>query len=382
VRAVKTRRLRGLNPSGVSGVFTLDHRIIGFEPQSRAAAEYIVPGFIDLQVNGGFGIDVMSASAAGLREISRQLIAEGSTAWLPTVITAPLEQVERLDRIVAEAMAMQREARRTAYASGSHLAEATILGLHLEGPFISAQRLGVHPRLSLLPDGEPLQRVLTLKTVRLLTLAPELEGALDAIRAAVSRGIAVSIGHTNATYEQAMAGIMAGAGMFTHLFNAMPPLHHRAPGAAGAALIDSGAPAALIADGIHVHPIMLRIAWHARGANGTILTSDRISLAQSHSADATLFSGTSRAKIVDGAARLADGRLAGSIITMLNAVQMMRRWTDIDAMGIMSVASHNAARVLKLRDRGNLLRGSRADLLLLDRQLNLKVVFIDGQEVV
>ncbi|MBV8356604.1 MAG: amidohydrolase family protein, partial [Deltaproteobacteria bacterium] len=234
-----TRRLLGLNPSGVSGHFTFGSRILSFEPGHRASDEYIVPGFIDLQVNGAFGIDVTSASATDLREISRRLVSEGTTAWLPTLITAPLDEVERVDRVIAEAMTAQEEARRAARAAGALFAESAILGMHLEGPFVSPHRLGVHPPLNLLPRGEALQRVMRLQTLRLITMAPELEGALDAIRILVDEGIAVSIGHTDASYEQARAGIAAGARMFTHVFNAMPQLHHRAPGAVGAALSDS-----------------------------------------------------------------------------------------------------------------------------------------------
>jgi N-acetylglucosamine-6-phosphate deacetylase len=233
-------------------------------------------------------------------------------------------------------MAAQEEARRAARAAGTRYAESAILGMHLEGPFVSPHRLGIHPSLSLLPTGEGLEQVMRLNTLRLITIAPELDGALEAIPTLVAKRIAVSIGHTNASYEQAMAGVAAGARMFTHVFNAMPPLHHRAPGAAGAALSDSSAMAALIADG---------------------------------------------ARILDGAARGADGSLAGSIITMLDAVRIMHRYTDIDARGIMDAGSYNAARVLRLDDRGNLLLRSRADLLLFDRQLDLKAVFIDGQEI-
>ncbi len=378
---VTTRRLFGLDPSGVSGLFTFGPRIVSFEPRHQASDEYVVPGFIDLQINGAFGIDVMSASAADLREISRRLVTEGTTAWLPTVITAPLDQIEGVDRVIAEAMAAQEEARRAARAAGTRYAESAILGMHLEGPFLSPHRLGIHPSLRLSPKVEALQQVVRLNTLRLITIAPELDGALEAIRTLAEKRIAVSIGHTNASYEQAMAGVAAGARMFTHVFNAMPPIHHRAPGAAGAALSDSSAMAALIADGVHLHPTMLQIAWRARGPGGTIFTSDRVSLAGSTRANAALFGGRVSARILHGAARGADGTLAGSIITMLDAVRIMRRYTDIDARGIMDAGSYNAARVLRLDDRGNLLPRSRADLLLFDRQLDLKAVFIDGQEI-
>jgi len=378
---VKIRRLSGLDPSGSPAVFSFGTCIAGFEPGRRAANEYVLPGFIDQQINGAFGIDVMLASATDLREISRRLVTEGTTAWLPTVITAPLGQVERIDRVIAEAIAGQVEGRRAARAAGVPFAEAAILGMHLEGPFVSPRQLGVHPPLSLLPQGEALRQVMGFETLRLITMAPELDGALESIRTLVDKRIAVSIGHTDASYEQAMAGVTAGARMFTHVFNAMPPLHHRSPGAVGVALSDSPAVAALIADGVHVHPTMLQVAWRARGAGGTVLCSDRVALAGSASNTAALFGGRVSAAKLDGAARRADGTLAGSIITMLEAVRTMGRYTDIDAHGIMNATSYNAAQLLGLRDRGNLLLESQADLLLLDRRLDLKAVFIGGQEM-
>jgi N-acetylglucosamine-6-phosphate deacetylase len=378
---VKTRQLFGIDPGGLTGLFTFGPRIQSFELWQRTPAEYVVPGFIDLQINGAFGIDVVSASAADLREISRRLVAEGTTAWLPTLITSPLDQIERVDRIINEAITAQNEARRIAHYKGTCFAESAILGMHLEGPFISPHRLGVHPPLNLLPQGAALQQVMRLNTLKLITMAPELEGAPDAIRTLVEKGIAVSIGHTDASYEQAMAAVAAGARMFTHVFNAMPPLHHRAPGAAGAALSDSRAMAALIADGVHVHPAMLQIVWRARGLGGTIFTSDRVSLAGSSGGKSAFLGGNTKATVLGGAARLADGTLAGSIVSMLDAVQIMRQYTDIDARGIMNAGSYNAAWVLGQPDRGNLLPGSHADLLLLDRQLELKAVFIGGQEI-
>jgi N-acetylglucosamine-6-phosphate deacetylase len=378
---VKTRRLRGLDPSGVPGLFTFGRRIVSFEPVRRASAEYVMPGFIDLQINGAFGIEVMSASASDLREIARRLVKEGTTAWLPTLVTAPLDQIVNVDGVIAKAIAEQEEARRAALAAGNCFAEAAILGMHLEGPFVSPHRLGVHPPLNLLPQGEALEQMTRLKTLKLITMAPELDGALDAIRTLTDAQIAVSIGHTDASYDQAIAGVAAGARMFTHVFNAMPPLHHRAPGAAGAALSDSSAIAALIPDGVHVHPAMLQIAWRARGDAGTVFTSDRVSLAGGRRGHTALFGGSASATILDGAARLGDGTLAGSIITMLDGVRIMRRYVEIDAHGIMNASSYNPARILRLRDRGNLLPRSHTDLLLIDRQLELKTVFIGGHEI-
>jgi len=181
------------------GTVSFNRRILEIEKRRRweDRYDYIFPGFIDLQVNGAYGIDVMSASVEELLELSHCLAHEGTTGWLPTVITSPLDQIERCDAIIAEAMAAQAEQERRA---GSRtLVGASILGMHLEGPFISPKRLGVHPALNLLPQGEALEWVLQLKSLKLITLAPELEGALDAIRMLTERGIAVSIGHTDAT---------------------------------------------------------------------------------------------------------------------------------------------------------------------------------------
>jgi N-acetylglucosamine-6-phosphate deacetylase len=372
--------IQAVDPSGAPGSLTFDHRILSFESRQHKVGEWVVPGFIDLQINGAYGIDVMSATPEELLEISRRLPIEGTTAWLPTVITAPFERIERAARAIAEAMAEQCERRRAVMAGSRTVGEAAILGMHLEGPFISPGRLGAHPALNLTPAAEPLRRVMGLKTLKLVTMAPELDHALAAIAALASRGIAVSIGHSDASYYQAIAGVEAGARMFTHVFNAMPPLHHRAPGAAGAALSESPAMAAVIPDGVHVHPSMLRLLWRARGEDSTILTTDRVApagLARDDDAGAN----SAMPKISDGAARLVGGTLVGSIITMLDGVRLMNEAAAIGVRGIASVASRNPARVLKLRDRGNLSRGSRADFLLINRQLELKAVFIDGREI-
>src|SRR5262249_55980547 len=156
-----------------------------------------------------------------LIEISKHLAREGTTAWLPTAVTSPIDKIEQVHRAIAEAIEIQAR---------DDSAGARILGMHLEGPFISPMRLGAHPPLNLDPRGEALEHL------KLITLAPELPGALDAIRRLSARGVVVSIGHTNATFEEASAGIAAGARMFTHLFNAMRPLNHRDPGVIAAAL--------------------------------------------------------------------------------------------------------------------------------------------------
>lgn len=367
------------------------HRILQIEKPRRPNGNYdlVLPGFIDLQVNGSHGIDVMSATANDLLELSHCLAHEGTTGWLPTVITSPLDRIERIDAVIADAITAQAEMKRAARRGSKTQIGAAILGMHLEGPFISPARRGAHPPLNMLPQGNALERVLCLRSLKLITIAPELDGALDAIRLFTARGVAVSIGHTDATYDQAMAGVEAGARMFTHVFNAMPPLHHRAPGAAGAALSRSDAMAAVIADDVHLHPSIPDLVLHARGPAGMILTTDRVALAGAEDREVPLFGdATSGACVKDGAARLPNGTLAGSVVTMLEgARRMMKRFggrDERDSLNNWKIAlmtASNPARVLRLADRGELKPRARADLIHLDRELNLKAVFVGGREL-
>ncbi|HTW88882.1 MAG TPA: N-acetylglucosamine-6-phosphate deacetylase [Candidatus Binataceae bacterium] len=355
------QRLAGLIalPDGSTrpGRVSFSEHLESVELTSEHAADLVLPGPIDLQVNGAGKLSVADASSDELIELARLLAREGTTAFLPTVITAELEQVEAADRAIAGARAKQN-----GRADG-----AAILGMHLEGPFISSARRGVHPRLTLAPAGEALERVAHLSSLRLITLAPELGGARDAIVALVRRGIVVSLGHSEATLEQANDAIVAGARMGTHLFNAMRPIHHRDPGIA-AALLSSQAYAAVIPDGVHVHPTMLRLAVRARGAAGVVLTSDRTPLI-----------GDVKAK--DGAARLADGTLAGSIISMIDGMRLMVERAGVTVGEVAQMAATNPAAVLGIADRGRLEPGARADLIVLDSELRLKAVFIGGREL-
>jgi N-acetylglucosamine-6-phosphate deacetylase len=347
----------------IRGQLTFSDRIVDFHPAAVESNDYILPGCVDLQVNGSHGIDVMSADASALEALGGHLAREGTTAFLPTAVTAPLERIERAHGSIAEAMA----------------AAAAILGMHLEGPFISPARLGAHPPLNLEPTGEPFERLSALSALRLMTLAPELPGALDAIRRLTARRIVVSIGHSNATLEEARAGIDAGARMFTHLYNAMRPLNHRDPGVIAAALAPSPALAALIPDGVHVHPEMLRLVWRMRAMAGMILTTDKVALAGT--ANSPGEADRARARVERGAARLADGTLAGSVISMLDGVRLMVREVGVAVGQAAVLAATNPANLIGARDRGRLEPGARADLIVLSRALELKAVFVGGREI-
>jgi N-acetylglucosamine-6-phosphate deacetylase len=359
------RRLRGLiaRPDGstLPGSVGFGETIESVEPGGSAnATDYIVPGFVDLQVNGRGAIDVMNASAGALSELSAALAHEGTTAWLPTAITSPLERLESVAAAIAEAIGQAADT------------AGTILGMHLEGPFISPVRLGAHPAHHLEPRGDALARVLALPVLRMITLAPELPGALEALAELNARGVAVSLGHTDASLAQAEAAIAAGARMFTHTFNAMAPLDHRRPSTAAAAMLPSPARAAVIADGVHVHPAMLRLLYLARGASGICLTTDRVAVGAAAGGSALAAAG--------GAARMPDGRLAGSVISMLDALRVIVEQAGASVGEAALMAATNPARVLGLGDRGKIERGAAADLLVLGHRLELKAVLIGGRE--
>jgi len=357
--------------SVAKGRISFDATISSIEPDAASSSDYILPGFVDLQVNGSHGLDVMGANADGVIEVAQKLAREGTTAWLPTAITSPLDHIEKVHRTIADAIEDQK---RNA-SSG-----ARILGMHLEGPFISPMRLGAHPPLNLEPRGEAFERVVALEHLKLLTLAPELPGALDAIRRLISRGVAVSIGHTNATFNEAAAGIAAGARMFTHLFNAMRPLHHRDPGVIAAALTDEVAMPAVIPDGVHVAPEILRLIYVTRGASRMILTTDKVSLAGASSI-ASRKMGRATARSVDGAARLEDGTLAGATISMLEGARVMIEKTGAAVGEIGLMAATNPATLLGHPDRGRLQPGAISDIIVLSEALELKAVFLAGQEL-
>ena len=355
--------------SMLAGQIHFDTAISSIE-KSDAPSDYILPGFVDLQVNGSHGIDVMSASADGLIEISEKLAREGTTAWLPTAVTSPIEQIEKVHRAIGEAIARQQR--------DDHPG-ARMLGMHLEGPFISPMRLGAHPKLNLEPRGEAFERVMALEHLKLVTLAPELPGALDAIKRLTSRGVVVSIGHTNATFEEASAGIAAGARMFTHLFNAMRPLNHRDPGVVAAALTGGVAMPAVIPDGVHLTPEILRLVYMTRTSRRMLMTTDKVALAGASTGSAMTV-GRERARGVDGAARLPGGTLAGATISMLEGARVMRN-IGAGIGDIAMMAAGNPAGLLKETQRGRLQPGAVSDIIVLDEALTLKTVFLAGREL-
>jgi N-acetylglucosamine-6-phosphate deacetylase len=327
----------------------------------------LAPGLIDLQVNGAFGRD-FTADPGSIWEVAAGLPRYGVTAFLPTVITSPMSTVEAAQA----AMSSVRP-------SGFRGAEP--LGLHLEGPFLNPQKRGAHnPDYLRQPDLETARRWSPESGVRLVTLAPELPGALEVIASLARQGVVVSAGHSMASYDEAQAAFEAGATYGTHLFNAMPPLDHRAPGLAGALLSSGKAIVGIIADGVHVHPGMVALAWPALGPGRLNLVSDAMAALGMQPGRYRL---GDRDVLVDGsAARLEDGRLAGSLLSMDDAVRNLVAFAGCTAAQAVAAATRVPAAVLGMAaERGAIAPGMVADMVLLTPDLGVATTIARGEMV-
>jgi N-acetylglucosamine-6-phosphate deacetylase len=353
------RAARVLTPSGVlePGVVEVaDGRIVAVEPTTGTVPDRTLgPGFVDLQVNGIDDVDVASAEGDDWERLDERLVAQGVTTWCPTLVTAPLDAyAERLGRIAA--------------AAGRPGARPAIAGAHLEGPFLG-ERPGAHRReLIAPPDLGFLDRL--PEGVAIMTLGAEVEGAAEAIGLLARRGVLVSLGHSAATYEQARAGIDAGARLVTHGFNAMSGLDHRRPGLVGAALTDDRIAVSLIADLIHVHPAALRVAFRCKPVGRVVLVTDAVAVAWRPGV------------IHDGdAPRLADGTLAGSTLVLDRAVANVVGRCGVGLAEAVAAAATTPANLLGLTDRGRLEAGTRADLAALGPDLRCVATWIGGEQV-
>lgn len=361
-----------LTPEGfVRGTLRIgsDGRIAGLEGQPCSEAEaragagpVLLPGFIDLHVHGGGGHDSMAGGDA-VAQIARLHARHGTTALLATTLTAPVDALRQALAAMAPAIA-----RRPAGA-------ARVLGVHLEGPYIHPRRLGAQPDAVRPLDLDELQALHALAPIRLVTLAPELPGHLAGIAALREAGFTVQIGHSDGRYEDGVAALAAGARGFTHLFNAMSPLHHRAPGMVGAALAHADW-AELIPDLLHVHPGAIRAAL--RAIPGLYCVTD--STAAAGMPDGEYLLGRQPVHKCLGGVRLADGTLAGSTLTMDQALR------NLVGLGLTlreasARVSTLAADYLGLADRGRLAVGAWADLVALDTGLALRGVWVEGESV-
>lgn len=332
------------------------------QPAEDLDGAWVLPGFVDIHVHGGGGADFTHAASA-IEAGAAFHARHGTTRLLVSLMAAHLDAMcEQLSWVAA--------------LTGG---DSGVLGAHLEGPFLAHARCGAqNPQHLLAPDPQVVAKLLDAGAgcVRTMTVAPELPRALDVIREIRSAGVVAAIGHTDATYEQARAGFAAGAALATHLFNAMPALGHRAPGAAGAAL-DSGAACEIVNDGVHVHEAMVRLA--ARAASGPLVfVTDAISATGVGDGDYTL--GEQLVTVRRGAARLpATGRLAGSTLTMDEAVRRAVLDVGLPIEVASAAASGNPARLLGLDGEvGEIAAGRLADLVVLDDSLRIRRVMRSG----
>jgi N-acetylglucosamine-6-phosphate deacetylase len=329
-----------------------------------------VPGFVDVHIHGAGGRDVMEADEAALSTITGRLAAFGTTSLLATTVTASADETIRAVEGIAKYISGQYQ---------TNEARAEILGIHFEGPFLSKERRGVHPTEWLqLPSAELLQRFLQAASgnARVLTIAPELLGAMPCIDAARSLGMVVSIGHTDATYEQARAAVAHGAHHATHVYNAMRPFTHRDPGVIGAVLTTPEVTAELIADGIHVDEIAMKVLLQAKGAQGVILISDGISA--TGMPDGKYMLGGLEVTVSGGVCRNAEGRLAGSTLTLDRALRNIVR-LGIPLADAVRMLTLNPATLLGIEfKKGALRTGADADIVLLNEALKIERVWARG----
>jgi N-acetylglucosamine-6-phosphate deacetylase len=333
-----------------------------------ARGHNLLPGFIDLHVHGAMGHEVMDASASGLEEMARFYASHGVTSFLATTWTASRPSITNALDLVKELQ-------------GRIQGGATLLGAHLEGPYLNPVRCGAQD-VNLIRRAEKEEALEFLETgvIRLLALAPEFDENLWLIDECVRRGITVSAAHTSANYEQMQKAAEHGVMHLTHSFNAMQGLGHRELGTIGAALTLPQFSCELIADNIHVHPVAQKILVDVKGPSGVILVTDAIRAAGLPDGEYTL--DTRRVHVRDGAVRLPDGTLAGSVLTMERALQNVCSATGRSLAEMWITSSLNAARAIGVSaHKGSVEAGKDADLVLLDESFNVKLTIVNGEIV-
>lgn len=353
-----------LTPDGwLYGAIEFNQRIDAITGQTLDPAhngdDYILPGFIDLHVHGGAGRDVMEGGDA-IHAIAALHAQHGTTSLLATTMTAPPDEIVAALRAIGAAVKTRRPG------------AARVLGAHLEGPYINPGKLGAQPHYASVASLAEVQRLATYAPLTLITLAPELEGHLALVRALTDAGMRVQIGHTLGSYEDGVAALEQGAAGFTHLFNAMNGLHHREPGMVGAALAHARY-AELIPDLLHVHAGAIKVALRAIPRLYCVTDST----AAAGMPDGPYMLGRQVVHKCMGGVRLPDGTLAGSTLTMDQALRNLVS-LGLDLADASARVSTYAADYLGLSERGRLAHGAYADLVVLDRDLQLKAVYIEG----
>lgn len=361
-----TVHLAGAHIGAVDG--ELGGQTTGASQHLDASGCYLVPGFIDVHIHGAHGHDLMDGDPQALAAIARFLVQHGVTAFLPTTMSAPHPQIEA---------ALEGAARWLQ----SPVSGARVLGVHLEGPYLSPDYPGAQPPTALRPpDFDEFRSYLDRGVIRLVTLAPELDGAASLVREARRRNIAVAMGHSAATYEQAQTGFDWGISQATHTYNAMVGLHHRTPGALGATLTDDRVYAQLIADNIHVHPAAMSILARCKTPARTILISDAMRATGLGPGRYDL--GGLPVQVEGDTCRLESGALAGSLLTLDAGLRNFMAATGLPLAEAWVCTSHTPACALGIDDQfGAIEPGYMADLVLLDADCRVVATLLGGKVV-
>lgn len=330
---------------------------------------YLSPGFIDVHIHGAGGYDTMDGTVEALNTIAKVIVEHGTTAFLPTTMTVSTEEINKAMKVIKKLKEEGTDG-------------ANVLGAHLEGPFISPKAIGAqNPNFLLKPSIESYEKIVDgcNDAVVSLTLAPEVEGAKELIEYTTSKGVVCSLGHTKATYEEVIEGINCGISHSTHLYNAMTGFNHREPGCVGA-IFDTDITTETIADGIHISYPALKLAYKVKSTDKVMLVSD--SMMACCMRDGCYSLGGQDVEVINGAARLKNGALAGSVLTIDKAVANVYKNCGIPLYEAVKMATYNPAKHCNVHGyKGSIKEGYDADLLLFDEDITIKKVFVKGKEV-
>ncbi|PKU52118.1 N-acetylglucosamine-6-phosphate deacetylase [Lysinibacillus fusiformis] len=328
----------------------------------------LLPGYIDMHIHGSAGHDTMDASPLALHEIAQSLVQEGVTGFLATTMTQTIAKIE--SALVNVAQFEQQEG------------EAVLLGIHVEGPFVSKIRAGAQPEEYMIsPTIEQFANWQKMSCYRIkqITVAPEIEGGFTFLEALKNFNVIPSIGHSDATIEEVHQAVSLGISQATHLYNQMRPFHHRDPGVVGGVLLEDNIKVELIVDCVHSHPQAVKLAYRTKGAKGIILITDAMRAKGLQYGEYDL--GGQTVYVSEKGAHLANGALAGSVLTMEQAVKNMKAITNCSLQEIVAMSSTNAAEQLQLPMKGRIEEGFDADFVLLDQQLNVQKTICRGKVV-
>jgi N-acetylglucosamine-6-phosphate deacetylase len=334
----------------------------------------LFPGFIDIHIHGAVGVDTMNAAADDLHQVSVFLSRNGITGWLPTLVPDSPSSYQRATKAIDDLIANQKSA-----SSGP---AARALGVHYEGPFVNGQQCGALHREHFrtfgdLEDLSSIPRLNQSDALHMMTLAPEIEGGVKLIEELTKQRWIVSIGHTRATGDLLDRAKDAGARHMTHFMNAMTPLHHRSPGPVDWGLMNDGVTCDLIADGIHLDPAILKLILRNKTSQRVSLISDAVAAAGLGDGEYQIWGET--ISVANGRTQNSSGSIAGSVITMLDAVRMMLN-LGFSETAVAQMSSLNPARLLQIdHDCGSIAEGKRADLVALDAQRQVRLTMIGGQ---